>query len=148
MIGALALCLVVGVSDGDTIKVRCGEPGNYEQVTVRLGGIDAPEKKQAFGQRSKEAMSDLCFQQIATIRPRATDRYGRTVADVGCRNFDAGDVMVKKGMAWVFDKYAKGYSHLYPLQAAAKAARVGLWSDAEPMAPWDWRKAQKALADL
>jgi endonuclease YncB( thermonuclease family) len=62
MIGAIALCLVVGVSDGDTIKVRCGEAGSYEQVTIRLGGIDAPEKKQAFGQRSKEAMSDLSFQ--------------------------------------------------------------------------------------
>ena len=61
MIGAIALCLVVGVSDGDTIKVRCGEPGAYQQVTIRLGGIDAPEKKQAFGQRSKERFERIMF---------------------------------------------------------------------------------------
>lgn len=143
MIAGLALCLVVGITDGDTIKVRCGEIGAYEQVSIRLGGIDAPEKKQAFGQRSKEAMSDLCFQQIATIRPRTTDQYGRTVADVECRNLDAGEVMVKKGMAMVYDRYASGYSHLYPLQAAAKAAQVGVWADADPMPPWDWRKWRK-----
>jgi endonuclease YncB( thermonuclease family) len=71
-------------------------------------------------------------------------QYGRTVADVGCRNVNAGEVMVKKGMAWVFDKYAKGYSHLYPVEAAAKAARVGLWADGDPMPPWEWRSAKKA----
>jgi endonuclease YncB( thermonuclease family) len=62
---------------------------------------------------------------------------------VGYRNVDVGEVMVKKVMAWVFDKYANGYGRLYPMQAAAQASRVGLWADTEPMAPLDWRKAQK-----
>ena len=57
-------------------------------------------------------MSELCFQQVATIRSRAIDRYGGTVADVGCRNVNASEVIVKKGVAWFFDKYAKSYSHL------------------------------------
>lgn len=69
MLGALTLCLVVAVSDGDTIKVRCGEPDAYEQVTIRLAEIDAPEKGQPFGQRSKASLSDLCFGSQAAIRP-------------------------------------------------------------------------------
>lgn len=125
-----------GVSDGDTIKVRCGQG---EQVTIRLSGIDAPEKKQAFGQSSKEALSAFCFQVQANITPKTKDRYGRTVADVECRGKDVGAEQVRTGMAWVYDKYSKGYESLYPLQDAAKAARVGLWADPEPIPPWVWR---------
>lgn len=60
-------CLVVGVSDGDTIKARCGEPGAYEQIKVRLGGIDAPESRQAFGQRSKQALMVLAMSFLAVF---------------------------------------------------------------------------------
>ena len=129
-------CTVVAVADGDTVKVRC-EQG--EQITIRLAGIDAPEKKQAFGQRSKQALSDLCHQVPAVITPRSKDRYGRTVADVECHGMDAGAELVKAGMAWVFDRYAAGYGHLYQLQDAARAAHIGLWSDPAPQPPWEWR---------
>lgn len=78
-------CLVVAVADGDTLTARCGEPGAYEQVKVRIAGIDAPEKAQPFGQRSKEALSDLCFREAATIKPTTRDKYGRTVAEVQCK---------------------------------------------------------------
>lgn len=132
------ICSVYGVTDGDTIKVRCGQA---EQVTIRLAGIDAPEKKQPFGQQSKEALSDLCYLQEATITPKTKDRYGRAVADVECRGKDAGAEQVKAGMAWVYDKYAKGYEGLYPLQDVAKAARMGLWADQVPEPPWEWRKS-------
>lgn len=144
MSGTLLLCLVIGISDGDTIKVRCGEPGAYEQLTIRVSAIDAPEKRQPFGTRSKEALSDLCFKQQATITPRTKDRYGRTVADVQCLGRDAGETQVKAGVAWVYDKYAKGYSHLYPLQSEARAAGRGLWADKDPLQPWEWRRQQKS----
>jgi endonuclease YncB( thermonuclease family) len=114
-------CTVFGVTDGDTIKVRCGDGA---QTTIRLAGIDAPEKRMAFGQRSKQALSDLCYLQAATVTPKSKDRYGRTVADVECRGKDAGTEQVRTGMAWVYDRYAKGYETLYPLQDAAKAARL------------------------
>ncbi len=81
MLAAL-LCLIVGISDGDTLTARCpaADPAHpYQQVRVRLAEIDAPESRQAFGQRSKRHLSDLCFKTDATIRPTATDRYGRTV---------------------------------------------------------------------
>ena len=144
MIASALLCLVVGVADGDTITVRCGEPGLYEQRSIRLSAIDAPEKAQAFGQRSKQALSDLCFQQQATIRTVNTDRYGRTVADVACRSKDAGTEQVRSGMAWVYRQYAQGYSSLLPIEEDAKRERRGLWADANPVPPWDWRRAAKA----
>jgi endonuclease YncB( thermonuclease family) len=140
------LCLVVAVSDGDTIKVRCGEQGSYEQVTIRLAEIDAPEKKQAFGNRSKEALGALCHKATATIKPQAKDRYGRTVARVVCKGVDANEAMVKRGMAWAYTKYQKDPQ--FPrLELTARAQRLGLWADLggakPPIAPWEWRKTPK-----
>ncbi|NPC57843.1 thermonuclease family protein [Caenimonas soli] len=140
MIGVL-LCLVVGITDGDTLTARCGEPGHYDQVKVRLAEIDAPEKKQAFGSRSKQALSSLCFQQWAAIRETARDRYGRTVARVECQGADASAEQVRAGMAWAFTKYLTD-PEIKRLEVAARAAGVGLWSDAAPIEPWLWRKGQ------
>lgn len=141
MIAGALLCLVVGVSDGDTLTARCGEPGGYEQVKVRLAAIDAPESRQPFGQRSKQHLSDLCFKQQAKITPRATDRYGRTVGDVECRGQDAGTEQVRSGLAWYYVRYGKGYEHLQAVEREARAAGRGLWSEREPVAPWEWRRA-------
>lgn len=145
MIAAALLCLVIGVSDGDTLKVRCGDADRYQQLTLRLGAVDAPEKAQPFGQRSKQALSDLCFQQRATVKVQTTDRYGRSVADVACRGKDVGTEQVRAGMAWVYVKYARGYEHLYPIEQDARSRRRGLWTDAKPVAPWDWRRAGKGM---
>lgn len=139
MIGEAILCLVVGVTDGDTITARCGQPGAYEQVKVRISAIDAPEKKQPFGERSRQHLSEICYDVQATITPTAKDRYGRTVADVKCGRHDVATEQVRAGMAWVYDKYAKGYERLYQVQDAARARRAGLWADAEPVPPWAWR---------
>lgn len=134
-----AICLVVGISDGDTLTARCGEPGAYQQVRVRISAIDAPEKGQPYGQRARQALAELCFQQQAAIAVRTRDRYGRVVADVQCQGKDVGQFMVTEGWAWVYDRYARGYSHLYIHQDAARAARRGLWQDPEPVPPWEWR---------
>lgn len=135
------LCLVVAIADGDTLTARCGQPGAYDQVKIRISAIDAPEKRQDFGQVSRQHLAGLCFQQQATIIPRSKDRYGRTVADVECRGKDAGAEQVRAGLAWVYDRYAKGYGHLYPLQDAARRGKLGLW-ELEAVAPWEWRKAR------
>jgi len=141
MPAALLLCLVVGISDGDTLKARCGEPGTYEQVTIRLAEIDAPEKGQAFGQRSKEALSALCFGLQANVRPVTRDRYGRTVARVECRGLDASAEQIRQGMAWRFVRYSTDAAML-PLEDAARSAGAGLWADAAPVPPWEWRKTR------
>lgn len=140
---ATLLCLVVAISDGDTLTARCGEPGAYEQVKVRIAAIDAPEKRQPFGQRSRQHLAELCFQVEAKITPKSRDRYGRTVAEVECRGQDAGAAQVRAGFAWIYERYSRGYDALRPLQSEAKAARRGLWS-MEAVPPWEWRKqAQK-----
>ncbi len=147
MIASVVLCLVVGVSDGDTLKARCGDPGAYEQVTIRLAEIDAPEKGQAFGQRSKLSLAALCFAQWATIEKLSTDlkasrdRYGRTVARVQCRGRDASSEQVRQGMAWFFPRYGKDAS-IRALEEDAKASRAGLWADPGPVAPWEWRSVR------
>lgn len=149
------VCLVVGVTDGDTLKARCGEPGEYQQRTVRLAGIDAPERKQPFGARAKQALSDLVYRREVRLECRKRDRYGRSVCDVwvapasapdGPPTLDAGLAMVAQGMAWWYRHYAREqtpevrgqYEHA---EAEAKAKRVGLWGDPQPaVAPWDWRR--------
>ncbi len=140
---AVLFCLVVAIADGDTLTARCGEPGAYEQLKVRIAGIDAPEKAQPFGQRSKEALSDLCFREAATIKPTTRDRYGRTVAEVQCKGQDVALSQVSSGMAWVFDRYSEGHESLYPVQDTAKGGNVGLWLDPAPVAPWDWRASKR-----
>ena len=94
--------LVVSVHDGDNLTVLVGK----QQVKVRLAGIDAPELRQPFGNRSKQSLADLCFQELAKVEQIARDRYGRSVGRVECRTVDAGAHQVATGMAsWVYDRY-------------------------------------------
>ena len=130
-------CKIVGVSDGDTITALCQ---SNERLKVRLAEIDAPEKEQPFGQRSKQSLSGLCFGREAVIENRGHDRYGRTIGRVSCDGIDANAEQVRRGLAWVYDRYATD-PDLYPLQDAARAERRGLWADRAPTPPWEWRKA-------
>lgn len=136
--GELLLCLVVAISDGDTLTARCGTQGAYEQLKVRISAIDAPEKGQPFGQAARQHLAKLCFQQQAAITPKTKDRYGRTVADVQCQGQDVATEQVRVGLAWYYVRYGKGYEHLVALQSSAQAVRSGLWST-DAIAPWDWR---------
>lgn len=129
---------VVAVADGDTITVL----RDKEQVKIRLIEIDAPEKAQAFGNKSKQSLSDLCFNKTATLADKGKDRYGRTLALVTCDGIDANREQVRQGMAWVYRKYAPKDSPLYAVEDEAKAARRGLWADAEPVPPWEWRRVR------
>jgi endonuclease YncB( thermonuclease family) len=128
---------VVGIADGDTLTIL---GVSKVQHKIRLAAIDAPEKSQAFGNKSKQALSDLCFDKHASIKVVDTDRYGRTVGEVTCAGNNANEAMVRSGMAWVYRKYAKGYPGLYKLEEEAKAAKRGLWADSNPVPPWEWRK--------
>lgn len=157
MLAATLLCLVVGISDGDTLTARCGEPGAYEQVKVRLQGIDAPERKQSFGERARQALAELTFQKEAELRCTKIDRNKRHICSVwvapasapkGPRTLDAGLAMVSVGMAWWYRHYAKEQSpqergqHEFAEQEA-KARKAGLWRNTAPIAPWDWRRGMR-----
>ena len=116
-----------------------------QQVRIRLAEIDAPEAHQAFGSRSKQSLSDLCFGTQAEIITEVKDRYNRTVARVKCSSVDVNTEQVKRGMAWVDPQYAKD-ENLYILQSDAKLARRGLWIDAIPILPWEFRKLKRLIS--
>jgi endonuclease YncB( thermonuclease family) len=140
---------VVGVADGDTITVL---DADRQQHKIRLGGIDAPEKTQPFGQRSKENLSRLVFDKDVRVEWEKRDRYQRIVGKVwvqpadcpACpKTLDAGQAQLSVGMAWWYRKYAKEQSpadrRLYEQaeqQAQAQAQRLGLWADMNLIAPW------------
>lgn len=160
MIAATLFCLVVGISDGDTLTARCGEPGEYQQVKVRLAGIDAPERKQPYGERSRQALAELAFKKTARLECGKKDRYKRSVCNVwvapasapdGPQTLDAGLAMVSQGMAWWYRAYsreqtpeARGQYEFAEQEAKAKGA--GLWADEEPVAPWEWRRTVSKTA--
>jgi len=134
---------VVAVADGDTITVL----RDRTQVRIRLDGIDCPERGQAFGRRAKAFTSQLAFGNVVTIRPRHKDRYGRTVAEIVLpdgRNLN--HELVQAGFAWWFRKYAPHDAELARLEVEAHAAKRGLWSDLDPVPPWDWRSAKAAAS--
>jgi len=126
---------VVSITDGDTLTVLVGT----QQVKVRLAEIDAPESKQPFGQRSKQSLGELCFGKDARLVEQGHDRYKRTIARVYCAGIDASREQVRRGMAWVFDRYVMDRA-LYVDQEAARAAKRGLWADPKPVPPWEWRR--------
>ncbi len=141
MSAALLTCLVVGIADGDTLTARCEVEGKPQTIVVRIRQIDAPEtsSKQPFGQAAKRHLSKLCFKQEASVKLSKKQTYGREVGDVACSGVDVSRSLVAAGLAWAYDGFAKD-ADLYDLQAAAREARRGLWSDTSPVPPWDWRR--------
>lgn len=134
---------VVKIADGDTLTIVNAE---RRQIRVRLAEIDAPESHQPFGARSKQSLSELCFGKVAEIKDNGRDRYGRTIGNIRCGGIDVNAEQVRRGMAWVYDRYVKDRS-LYTLQMEARAAHRGLWNDPNPIPPWEWRRANKRKKD-
>ncbi len=126
---------VVGISDGDTLTLLVDQT----QYKVRLDGIDAPESHQAFGTKSKQALGDKVFGKPVRVTNKGPDRYGRTlgVVWVGDRNINLE--MVKDGLAWHYKQFSKDKS-LADAELEARRAKRGLWADANPTPPWEYRK--------
>jgi endonuclease YncB( thermonuclease family) len=132
---------VVGVTDGDTIKLLVGGRNEYK---VRLGEIDAPESGQPFGQKSKRMLSDLVFRRTVTVRVTDVDRYGRSVGVIQAGNTNINAEMVKRGGAWAYRRYLSDQRYLL-WERQAQQSRRGLWGlqADQIMAPWDWRAARR-----
>lgn len=139
MLSSALICLVAAISDGDTLSVRCGGAGHFEQRQVRIHAIDAPERYQAFSDASRSSLVKLCLHVSARIRQVGTDDYGRTVGQVECRGEDVAAYQVRNGLAWVYPRYAQTRGDLLALQSQARSTGAGLWADSQPVAPWIWR---------
>jgi endonuclease YncB( thermonuclease family) len=126
---------VTHVADGDTVTLAVGS----RDIRVRLNAIDAPELAQTYGTRAKAALERLCEGKQATLKIEKTDRAGRSVGELTCAGRNTNEAMVAGGHAWVFDRFVDAQSPLYELQKQARAGKRGLWADANPTPPWQWR---------
>jgi endonuclease YncB( thermonuclease family) len=131
---------VVGISDGDTVKILVEQT----EKKVRLTGIDAPEKRQPFGQASKQSLSDLIYNKTVRVEERGEDRYGRTLGRILLDGRDINLQQVQQGFAWHFKKYAhtqpSGEAAIYDrAEQQARSSRKGLWQDPRSVAPWEFR---------
>ena len=137
---------VVGIADGDTLTLL---DANHRQHRIRLDGIDAPEKSQPFGQRSRQSLAQLAHGQEAVADCPKVDRYGRDVCRVTVNGIDVGLEQVRRGLAWHYVRYAREQSPQDRVEYAhaeekARAERSGLWSTRDPTPPWDYRRAARA----
>ncbi len=123
--------------------MRSGLFGTGKTETVI--GIDAPEKKQPFGNRSKESLSELAFDKTVNVETSKQDRYGRQIGKVLVNGRDVNLVQVERGMAWFYRQYQRDQSpndrRLYEAaEDAARSDKRGLWRDADPVPPWEFRR--------
>ncbi len=136
---------VVGIADGDTLTLLDATNTQYK---IRLAGIDSPEKGQPFGQVCKQSLSDLAYDRVAAVESSKLDRYGRVIGKVLVNGQDVNLEQVRRGCGWHYKKYQNeqilddrlSYNSA---EESAKSRNVGLWTDHEPVPPWEWRKARR-----
>jgi endonuclease YncB( thermonuclease family) len=136
---------VVGIADGDTLTLL---DATNTQHKIRLAGIDSPEKSQPFGQVCKKSLSDLAYDHVATVETTKLDRYGRAIGKVWVDSQDVNLEQIRRGCGWHYKKYQNEQSlddrlSYNSAEESARANRVGLWADNNPVPPWDWRKARR-----
>lgn len=136
---------VVAVLDGDTITVL---DAGHVQHRIRLAGIDAPEKYQPYGQRSKQSLSDLVSSRQVDVHTEKRDRYGREVGRVMLGDEDVNLEQVLRGMAWFYRQYqrelsAEDRARYGAAEQQAQTAKIGLWRDDLPQPPWEFRRLKK-----
>ncbi len=149
---------VVDVIDGDTFTLL--DAGGRQQ-RICIAGIDAPERGQPGGYRSKASLAALVLDQPVRVVPngeRHDCRAGQAwvaAPDAPCRGaadcpatLDAGLAQIASGRAW----WAAGAAgELAPRDRAryesaereARAGRAGLWRDGTAVPPWQWRAVRR-----
>ncbi|NLK37790.1 MAG: nuclease [Epulopiscium sp.] len=129
---------IIGIKDGDTVVLLTPEK---KQITVRLYGIDCPEKNQAYGTRAKQFTSDLVFGKDVDVQIVSSDRYGRTIGMIVTDDgITVNHELVRNGYAWWYREYAKDDTILPLLEKEARLSYIGLWADNNPVPPWNFRR--------
>lgn len=148
---------IIAVMDGDTVLALRGT----QKVKIRLASIDAPEvghagmggqppnsqKSQDFGVESRQALVNMVLMKQARVNSRALDDYGRVVAELSVDGRSVNEDLVRLGMAWEYSHFHSDKTFI-ALQSEAQAARRGLWAQASPTPPWEWRKTHAAMSPL
>jgi endonuclease YncB( thermonuclease family) len=131
---------VVKIADGDTFTLLVN---GKEQVKIRIDGIDAPEKGQAYGNRAKEYLSGMIWGEVITVQVKKKDRYGRSIGRVSTSTIkDVGIEMIKAGYAWQYRDYNNDLSYTTAENRARKNMK-GLWQDKNPIRPQVFRKIRR-----
>lgn len=134
--------IVTYVYDGDTVKLHpINTFSQKNDLKLRITDIDAPERNQPFGQKSRRALIKLCqgHNVIATTKVIAKDQYQRALGKLQCNGADASLHLVNLGLAWYNSKYANDVA-LERAEINARTQKLGLWADEKPIAPWAWRR--------
>ena len=136
---------VIGVADGDTLTLLDAQKNQHK---IRLQGIDAPEKVQAFGNKSKQSLHEMVHGKEVFVDVQKKDKYGRSVGKILVNQTDACLEQIKRGMAWHYKQYANEQSpedrDVYAqAESTARAQSLGLWKDKSPTPPWAFRKQNK-----
>ncbi len=139
---------VVAVADGDTLTLL---DARKRQHKVRLTGIDAPEKRQPYGDASRQHLAGLVFGREVRARCPKKDRYQRQLCKVEVDGKDANLAQLAAGMAWHYRAYGKDqglfdFTGYALIELEARYRRRGLWADPRPQAPWDFRRARREAA--
>ncbi|MDY2588198.1 thermonuclease family protein [Winogradskyella aquimaris] len=130
---------VVAITDGDTFKLLTHDS---TLIRVRVANIDCPERKQPFSKKAKQFTSDAIFNKQVELKVLKKDRYGRSIAYVFYDNKNLSEELLKAGLAWHYVKYSDDKT-LQNLEDKARKEKVGLWIEADAIAPWDWRSSRK-----
>ncbi|MDO5679157.1 MAG: thermonuclease family protein [Pelistega sp.] len=133
------LCKVVNVSDGDTIN--CLDK-DKTQHRVRLSEIDAPERKQAFGQKARNYLRDLVIHKNVQIRVDGRDRYKRVLGTVYLNQRNINLEMVQSGYAWAYVRYLKDPAYT-KAEAQARRLKRGIWAEGNAIYPEDFRRRNR-----
>jgi endonuclease YncB( thermonuclease family) len=135
---------VVSIADGDTVIIVVADNStkSKKQYRIRLNDIDAPESKQAFGNKSKENLKNYIYQKDVVVKYESTDKYGRILGTIYYQGKDINLQQVKDGYAWVYRHYSKKQDYIKE-EEKARQERKGLWADKNPINPYDFRRKYK-----
>lgn len=126
---------IIKIIDGDSLMVR----SENKNIEVRLHGIDAPELWQTYGKTAKSALSKISLNQSFNMTIKAIDRYKRKVVILENPEINLNEELIRNGHAWVYTQYTSNQEWI-KLEKVAKTKKLGLWKNANAIAPWEWRK--------
>jgi len=134
--------MVISIIDGDTIEILDEQKASYR---IRLKGIDAPEKRQAFGNVSRENLAVISAGKSVTVEWQKYDRYGRIIGKVFVDGTDICLQQIKAGLAWHFKRFENEQTELdrqlyAEAEDEARSRKVGLWQESSQIEPWNFRR--------